>query len=99
MVEQKDNRGLGTDSDLGVLQPENIQRLAYDFWQERGCPFGTPEVDWFRAEDECREKRRKAPEQSVILAAAKAVGSALGSATARVTSMTGLQPGTKASQS
>jgi hypothetical protein len=99
MVEKKDNGGLGTDPDPTTLRPEDMQLLAYDFWQERGCPFGTPEVDWFRAEGECRVKRRNAPEESAILAAAKAAGSALGSVTARVTSMTGLQASTKASQS
>jgi len=29
-----------------------IAVLAYQFWQERGCPLGTPEEDWFRAERE-----------------------------------------------
>ena len=29
-----------------------IAVLAYEFWQERGCPQGTPEQDWFRAERE-----------------------------------------------
>ena len=27
-----------------------ISELAYSLWQERGCPHGSPEVDWFRAE-------------------------------------------------
>ncbi len=27
-----------------------IARLAYSFWQERGCPIGSPEQDWFLAE-------------------------------------------------
>jgi Protein of unknown function (DUF2934) len=98
MVEQKDKTGLGTDSGLGIVRSADIQRLAYEFWQKRGCPFGTPEVDWFRAEHECRERHRNFSEQSAILAAAKTVGSALGSATARVSSLTGLQPTTKASQ-
>lgn len=26
------------------------QRVAYQLWVERGRPFGSPEVDWFRAE-------------------------------------------------
>ena len=26
------------------------------FAQERGCPMGSPDVDWFRAEDELRER-------------------------------------------
>ena len=29
-----------------------IAVLAYEFWQQRGCPNGTPEQDWFRAEHE-----------------------------------------------
>jgi hypothetical protein len=29
---------------------EDIARLAYSLWEERGCPFDSPEVDWFRAE-------------------------------------------------
>ena len=31
-----------------------IARLAYRYWQERGCPEGSPELDWFRAEREIR---------------------------------------------
>lgn len=29
---------------------EQIAALAYTLWQERGCPVGSPEVDWFAAE-------------------------------------------------
>jgi hypothetical protein len=29
---------------------EEITRLAEQFWIERGRPFGSPEVDWLRAE-------------------------------------------------
>jgi hypothetical protein len=31
---------------------KRIAVLAYEFWQQRGCPHGTPEQDWFRAERE-----------------------------------------------
>jgi hypothetical protein len=31
-----------------------IARLAYEYWQARGCPDGSPEDDWFRAERELR---------------------------------------------
>jgi hypothetical protein len=31
---------------------EELCKLAYRFWQERGCPHGSPEVDWQRAEQE-----------------------------------------------
>ena len=29
----------------------DIAALAYRLWQERGCPIGTPEEDWYRAEE------------------------------------------------
>jgi Protein of unknown function (DUF2934) len=29
---------------------EDIAKLAYALWQERGCPYGSPEVDWLKAE-------------------------------------------------
>jgi hypothetical protein len=35
---------------------EEIAALAYSFWVERGCPEGTPEHDWFRAEQELKAK-------------------------------------------
>jgi hypothetical protein len=35
---------------------EETQRLAYRFWLERGCPVGSPEQDWFRAEEELRRE-------------------------------------------
>jgi hypothetical protein len=33
---------------------EDIAALAFALWQERGCPEGSPEVDWFRAEEELK---------------------------------------------
>jgi len=29
-----------------------IEKLSYQLWEERGRPFGSPEEDWFRAERE-----------------------------------------------
>ena len=29
---------------------EEVALLAVQFWNERGRPFGSPEVDWYRAE-------------------------------------------------
>lgn len=29
---------------------DQVEELAYLLWRSRGCPEGTPEVDWFRAE-------------------------------------------------
>jgi Protein of unknown function (DUF2934) len=36
----------GSESD----NRQKVAALAYEFWQARGCPEGTPEEDWFRAE-------------------------------------------------
>ena len=37
---------------LSNAQREEIQKLAYQLWEERGAPLGSPEDDWFRAEHE-----------------------------------------------
>jgi hypothetical protein len=34
---------------------ENLEKLAYGLWQERGCPYGSPEMDWLEAERKLRE--------------------------------------------
>ena len=31
---------------------EKVARLAYTYWEQRGCQGGSPEEDWFRAEQE-----------------------------------------------
>jgi hypothetical protein len=36
---------------------EQIAALAHEFWQARGCPEGTPEEDWFRAEQEIAKSK------------------------------------------
>lgn len=35
---------------LGEDRHEFVAKLAYKLWEERGHPFGSPEVDWFEAE-------------------------------------------------
>jgi len=40
---------LSTDF-LGEDRHELVAKLAYRLWEERGRPFGSPEVDWFAAE-------------------------------------------------
>ena len=34
-----------------------IQALAYRLWTERGCPVGSPQVDWFEAEEQVLKPR------------------------------------------
>jgi hypothetical protein len=31
---------------------EVIAILAYQLWERRGCPLGSPEVDWFEAKNQ-----------------------------------------------
>jgi hypothetical protein len=39
---------------------EQIARLAYSLWQARGSVNGSPEDDWFRAEQELKAKTETA---------------------------------------
>jgi len=43
-----------------VPEPAQIARLAYEYWQARGCPGGSPEEDWFRAESELKTQGTRA---------------------------------------
>jgi hypothetical protein len=36
------------------VAPEEIALRAYRLWEERGCPSGSPQQDWLRAEAEMR---------------------------------------------
>jgi hypothetical protein len=29
----------------------DVANLAYQLWQDRGCPMGSPDDDWYRAEE------------------------------------------------
>jgi DUF2934 family protein len=35
----------------GASMQEDIARLAYTLWEQRGCPIGSAEFDWFAAEE------------------------------------------------
>jgi len=37
-----------------ALGPEAVARLAYSYWEARGRTGGSPEEDWFKAENELR---------------------------------------------
>ena len=39
-----------------ALDQEAIARLAYSYWEDRGCQNGSPDEDWFRAEAEIRSR-------------------------------------------
>jgi hypothetical protein len=44
-------------TDLLASTHDEIAAHAYRCWHERGCPEGSPEEDWHRAERELRERR------------------------------------------
>lgn len=50
------------------LNQDTIASRAYELWQVRGCPIGSPEEDWFRAETELRAQ----PPQQIRTRAANA---------------------------
>ncbi len=35
-----------------------IAALAYQLWQERGCPIGSDQEDWYRAEEDMKKLRK-----------------------------------------
>jgi len=54
---------------MNVVTRERIERLAQRLWEHRGCPSGSPETDWVRAE---RAYRRILPR------VARGVGTVIG---------------------
>jgi Protein of unknown function (DUF2934) len=51
--EMRKRPGTATASDSQVAvtsMQEDIAKLAYALWQQRGCPYGSPEIDWLEAE-------------------------------------------------
>jgi hypothetical protein len=55
---------------------QQIALRAYEYWQERGYPLGTPETDWFRAEQELIKA------ESALSRVAREVGSVIGTVVA-----------------
>jgi hypothetical protein len=55
-------KGVAADDQAAKPSAEEIAMRAYECWHERGCPDGSPEVDWSRAENEL--KSAKTPERS-----------------------------------
>lgn len=38
------------------LDPRRIEIMAREFWRARGCPEGSPEQDWYMAEEQLRRQ-------------------------------------------
>ncbi len=39
-----------------AVTSQQIAALAYTLWRARGCPEGSPDIDWLQAEQELLEK-------------------------------------------
>ena len=46
----------GTSQPSETVSESTIAVLAYQLWQERGCPIGSDQDDWFQAEKELKER-------------------------------------------
>jgi hypothetical protein len=57
----KPTTGDGSREIPAMVSPDqaNIARLAYLRWLERGCPIGSPEEDWSRAEQDLRSDQTR----------------------------------------
>jgi hypothetical protein len=47
-----------------VLDTDEIAKLAYSYWESRGYAGGSAQEDWFRAEDELRQRAAEAMTKS-----------------------------------
>ena len=55
-----------SDPDVDAGHPESVDETAiaaraYEYWQERGCPIGSDQEDWFRAEQELKHPKTSIP--------------------------------------
>ncbi len=48
------------------MKEKAIAQLAYEYWERRGRPFGSPEVDWFRAESDLDAQRNWYPNTTAV---------------------------------
>jgi hypothetical protein len=46
------------ESDDANLAYEEVSTRAYQCWHERGCPHGSPDVDWKLAQEQLRRERQ-----------------------------------------
>jgi hypothetical protein len=48
------------------VDQSRIEQVAYEFWVQRGCPMGSPEEDWFRAEQQLRAEASNPEAQTAV---------------------------------
>lgn len=47
-----------TGHGIAAFGHSDIAALAYELWQARGCPNGSPQEDWFQAAEHLRSRTR-----------------------------------------
>jgi hypothetical protein len=60
---------------------QQIESRAYQLWQERGRPWGTPDTDWLEAEHELTEIKKV----TAVSSLAREVGTVIGNVVSRLT--------------
>ena len=62
-------------TDAVALSSREVEDLAYELWQQRGCPEGSPEEDWFAAEQTLRKRKSETSRPRVFSAGSSDSGS------------------------
>lgn len=52
-----------TGHGIAAFGHDDIAAVAYELWQARGCPDGSPEEDWFHAAEKLRSRPKKVSER------------------------------------
>ena len=66
-VEAQEKEGALTMHLISNSQHEQIEKLAYQLWEARGRPLGSPDEDWFRAEQEFFHAPSRIPFSSLMM--------------------------------
>jgi hypothetical protein len=56
-----DNEIQHAPSTEGTGEAGETEKLAFELWVARGCPVGSPDVDWFEAERQLKVKGTSEP--------------------------------------
>jgi hypothetical protein len=48
---------LSGSDEMGAMAHDEIAQLAYSYWEARGNRGGSPWEDWFRAEQELKQRK------------------------------------------
>jgi hypothetical protein len=58
MSRQSTHRIKIADIPEASVDHETVEAMAYQLWLQRGCPIGSDQADWYRAEAELKDMSR-----------------------------------------